>query len=68
MKWIEKKINSNGEYILLKDMELNSPSQAAISANGSSSSDGWSNFENKKGKTLGDVYRYSYYIMYVLIW
>ena len=57
-KWIEKKINSNDEYILLKDIELNSPSQAAILANGSSSSDGWSNFKNKKGKTLGDVYRY----------
>ncbi|MGL5640595.1 MAG: DUF4357 domain-containing protein [Mycoplasmoidaceae bacterium] len=54
--WI-KKTNNNDEYILLKDIKLNSPSQAAKIVSGLYTADGWTTFKNKNGKTLKEVYR-----------
>ncbi|MGL5246440.1 MAG: DUF4357 domain-containing protein [Mycoplasmoidaceae bacterium] len=54
--WI-KKIKNNDEYVLLKDIEVNSPSEAGVLANGRLSTNGWSVFKNKKGKTLSEEFR-----------
>ncbi|MGL5591209.1 MAG: GIY-YIG nuclease family protein [Mycoplasmoidaceae bacterium] len=53
-----KKINSiSDEYILINDIKLNSPSQAAQIVSGLYSADGWTAFKNREGKTLKEVYR-----------
>ncbi|MGL5591208.1 MAG: DUF4357 domain-containing protein [Mycoplasmoidaceae bacterium] len=55
--WIKKIENNNDEYILLKDIEVNSPSEAAKFVSGGTSASGWSSFKNKNGKTLEEVFR-----------
>lgn len=55
--WIKKIENNDNRYILLKDIEVNSPSEAAIFANGRISSNGWIDFKNGNNQSLADTYR-----------